>query len=106
MRAQRLEKLLEMHAENPAESFVLYALGMEYLGVNQLDEAALFFERCIVADPQNISTYYQLGLLNYRIGQEAKALVYLERGISLIDPTKEKKTYLEFKSLMEEISFE
>ncbi len=105
MREQRLEKLFAMHAENPADSFVLYAIGMEYLGVNQPDEAIRYFEMCLKEDPKNISTFYQLGLLYNSLGQEEKALGFLEQGISLLDSVKDRKTFLEFKSLMEEISF-
>ncbi|MCG9879278.1 MAG: hypothetical protein MH472_01635 [Bacteroidia bacterium] len=105
MNNTRLQKLLEMHQENPHDTFVLYALGMEYKGLNQNDLSEVFFKKCIQQDPQYIAAYYQLALLCRDSNKETEALNYLTRGLELLKNSKDLKTRNEFQSLKDEIEF-
>jgi len=105
MNNTRLQKLLEMKAENPTDTFVVYAIGMEYLGLNQYAVAEQYFKDCLQLDSSYISAYYQLGLLFQRSENDAQALAYLHKGLALAKLGSNQKTFNEFKSLIEEIEF-
>lgn len=105
MRAQRLIKLMEMYAENSRDTFVLFALGMEHLGVNNLDQAELFFTKCLEVDEGYIPALYQMAILLNNRGLEEESLRLLDRGLLLLKGGNDQKTLNEFRSLKEEISF-
>lgn len=105
MRAQRLIKLIEMNAENPADTFVIFALGMEYLGQGDKEKAQGYFEQCLVQDESHMASLYQLAILLNNKGMEQEALTLLDRGLLLLKGGKDLKTLNEFRSLREEISF-
>ena len=58
-------------------------LGSLYLGDNDLNLAALHFERCSTLDPANHNVYYHLGLVRARQGNLADAIIALEQSRSL-----------------------
>ena len=105
MNNTRLQKLLEMKAENPTDTFVVYAIGMEYLGLNQYAVAEQYFRDCLQLDSNYISAYYQLGLLLQRAEKDAEALVFLKKGLQLLSVGSNQKTINEFRSLIEDIEF-
>ena len=43
MSNQRLQKLIAMHQEQPDDTFLVYAIGMEHLGAGELHAAKDFF---------------------------------------------------------------
>ncbi len=94
-----------MYAENSRDTFVLFALGMEYLGVNNLDQAELFFNKCLEENIGYIPAMYQLAILLNNRGLEGEALNLLDRGLLLLKGGNDQKTLNEFSSLREEISF-
>lgn len=105
MRVQRIEKLMQMLAENKEDSFALYALGMEYEGMNQPDEAIKYFNKVLHLEPTNISVYYRLGIILQQKGMDDEALSMLKTGLVLLKDCKDQKTKNEFHSLIEEIEF-
>jgi tetratricopeptide (TPR) repeat protein len=105
MNNTRLQKLLEMNSENPQDTFVVYAIGMEYLGLNQFADAEQCFKDCLELDSNYISAYYQLGLLFQRSENDVQALLYLRKGLDLAKLVSNQKTLNEFKSLIEEIEY-
>ncbi len=105
MNNTRLQKLLEMNSENPQDTFVVYAIGMEYLGLNQFAVAEQYFKDCLQLDNNYISAYYQLGLLFQRSENDAQALAYLREGLALAKLGSNQKTLNEFNSLIEEIEY-
>ncbi len=94
-----------MNAENPMDTFVLFALGMEHLGLNNLDQAELFFNKCLEEDDGYIPALYQMAILFNNKGLEEDALVFLDRGLLLLKGGKDQKTLNEFRNLRDEISF-
>ena len=105
MHTPRLEKLLQFLSENEGDTFILYALAMEYLGLNQKELAEKYFLDCLQMDSGYIPAYYQLGLLYQGQNNDEKALVTLQTGLQLLSGSKDQKTINEFRSLIEEISF-
>lgn len=105
MREQRLEKLLEMLAQNEVDTFVNYALAMEYLGLNQKEKAEDFFRNCIDLDEKYTPAYYQLALLASEKGEETLAIGYLEKGLTFLLGPSNQKNRNEFQSLLDELRY-
>lgn len=105
MREQRIEKLRAMLEENPADIFALYAMAMEYYGLNQLEESEKYFLKVLAIDQEKVAVYYQLGKLNWQKGEEKTALNYLNTGLNLLSNSQDQKTKNEFRSLIDEIEF-
>lgn len=57
----RLEKLRALLAKNPADAFVLYAIGIELKKIPDFPGAIEHFEKTISADANYCYAYYQLG---------------------------------------------
>ncbi|OYU94907.1 MAG: hypothetical protein CFE21_14610 [Bacteroidetes bacterium B1(2017)] len=105
MREQRLEKLLEMLTQNEGDTFVNYALAMEYLGLNQKEKAEDYFRKCIDLDEKYTSAYYQLALLASEKGEDTLAISYLEKGLLFLNGPSNQKTKNEFQALLDELSY-
>jgi tetratricopeptide (TPR) repeat protein len=66
---------------SPADA--AYRQGRLYLGGGRLLEAQKYFEAAIAADPRHAESHYQLGILYYRNGAQARARIALETYLKL-----------------------
>ena len=62
----RIEQLKKFLEQNPKDSFVLYALAIEHVNLNDDETALQFFKQIVRDDPEYGGTYYHLGKLYQR----------------------------------------
>lgn len=105
MNNTRLQKLLEMKEENPLDTFVIYALAMEYNGLNQSDLALKYLQDCLAVDATYVPAYYQLALVYQALQNEQEAKICLQKGLSLLQQSPDVKTKNEFRSLLDELEY-
>ena len=105
MSNQRLEKLLEMLEKQPDDLFLQYAMGMEYLGLNDMLRAENAMRNVIRADEHYVAAYYQLGKILIGKQAEQEAVSVLEMGLKEAKLKGDNKTTNEFRSLLDEILF-
>lgn len=98
-RIQYLEQLLQ---NDPNDSFLNYALALEYVKLNNISEAIALLEALRADDPGYTPTYYQLGVIYLEQNQPEKAKPVIEEGMKLTK-TNDAKTYNELRSLLDEI---
>ncbi len=94
-----LQKALE---QNPQDTFVQFALGMEYLHLEQYDEALRYFESVVTHDPDYTGVYYHLGKLYALLGRPTQAQAILCEGMrrtEYVDP----QTHRELKQALDEL---
>lgn len=106
----RLEKLLEMLAAQPDDTFLQYALGMEYAGMGNSTEAENYWRKVLELDANHIAVHYQLAqlLINNSVAEPVEvteATQLLEKGFALAKQKGDNKTMNEFKSLLDELIF-
>lgn len=77
----RIAQLKAFLAEDPGDSFVRFALATEYAKLGDAEEALRYFEGLIADDPDYVGTYYHLGKLYERTGQEERARQVYRLGI-------------------------
>lgn len=58
---ERLQQILDFLKESPQDPFLHYALTMEYVKLEQEEEALHGFEKLISDFPDYIGTYYHFG---------------------------------------------
>jgi Flp pilus assembly protein TadD len=66
---------------SPADA--AYVEGRRYLSAGRLLEAQKHFEAAIAADPRHAESHYQLGMLLYRLGNQARTRIALETYLKL-----------------------
>ncbi len=105
MNKDRLQKLLQMWAENEADTFAAYGIAMEYSGMGDSEEAIKWFKQVLRIDPNHIASHYQLGRLFFELGKADDAVAVLEQGLTLLSNSLDTKNRNEFRSLLDEILF-
>lgn len=98
-RIQYLEQLLQ---NDPHDSFLNYALALEYNNMGNVDDAVELLESIRFDDPGYTPTYYQLGAIYLEQGENEKARDVIEAGMALTK-SKDEKTHGELRSLLDEL---
>jgi len=78
---EKLPKLLAMLQTRPNDSFLLYAVAMEYKKRGEQAAAIDWFSRAIDVDPNYCYAYYQRGQVQEQSGEMALARQSYEAGI-------------------------
>lgn len=101
----RLQKLAEILEKQPHDTFLLYAMGMEYLGMGDVNVAEKYFNQVLEVDSNHIATHYQLGILFTQQNRENEAQLILEKGFELAKQKSDLKTQNEFRSALDELLY-
>lgn len=101
MQTKRLDKLLLMLEIQPNDSFLIYAIALEYLAEGQEEKAKSSFETLLKEHPDYLPVYYQAGIFYADRGEEDKALELFKKGMELAKAKNDIKTYNELKEMLE-----
>jgi tetratricopeptide (TPR) repeat protein len=93
----RIEQLQEFLNEDSNDSFLRYALALEYVRVDKNDTARDCFLKLIKDDENYIATYYQLGKLYESLNDSEKAREIYKKGIKIAQKSENKKSLLELQ---------
>ncbi|TAE89544.1 MAG: hypothetical protein EAY81_02145 [Bacteroidetes bacterium] len=103
---ERLQKLLEMLEKQPNDTFLLYAIAMEHLSVNDKNQAEELFKRVLHIERDNVPTHYQLGMILQETNRIKEAVEMFEEGMKLAKFKGDLKTVNEFRTALDELIFE
>lgn len=98
--SNRLEQLKKMLETEPDDSFLNYALALEYAGANDIPKAIELMESIIARDKQYLGAYYQLGKYYELLKQAEKAIHTYKSGISIAIQQKNRKAQLELNEAL------
>jgi Tfp pilus assembly protein PilF len=93
----RIEQLQEFLKEDINDSFLKYALALEYVNIKDAATARDCFLKLIKEDENYIASYYQLGKLYESLNEVDKALGIYKNGIEIAQKQENKKTLLELE---------
>lgn len=102
---QRKEQIQKWLEEKPEDSFLLYALATEYIAEGNDKEAESIFKNLIKNDPEYYATYYHLGQLQERNGEDDLAIETYKKGMEICDKIGNKHAFGELRSVLEELEF-
>ena len=78
----RIEKLLQFLAEDPSDSFTLYALATEYKKEDK-QKALEYFEILLKEHENYVGTYYHAAALYNELGKEKEAKITYQKGMKV-----------------------
>ena len=93
----RIEQLQELLKDDINDSFLKYALALEYVKVKENDTARDYFLKLIKEDKDYVATYYQLGKLYESLNEVEKATEIYKNGIEIAQQIDNKKSLLELQ---------
>ena len=91
MNKSRKDTLIEMLEKEPHDLFLNYALAVEFVGENKLEEAEKQFLKTVKLDSEYLPCYYQLGQVAEKIKTEKEALEYYKLGLALAQKQNNQK---------------
>jgi len=103
---QRIEKLKEIIAKDPSDSFSQYALALEYSGINEPLTAIEILEALIQRDNVYLPAYHQLAQLLGKMNKTQEAKKFYRKGMDLAASQNDEKTAKELREELEELEDE
>lgn len=101
--SDRIKQLEQYITEDPEDPFNYYALGLEYLNVNERKALDIF--RLLQKDHKDyVPTYYQLAKLYERLGQKENAIHAFNEGIVIAKNQNDLKTLRELRAGLQELN--
>ncbi|MBA3971355.1 MAG: tetratricopeptide repeat protein [Bacteroidetes bacterium] len=91
MTSPRIDQLLEMLKSEPHDSFLNYALALEYAKANDTPKAIEIITTLLHRDETYLGAYYQLGKYYEQINQIEKAISTYTKGASIAKQQKNNK---------------
>jgi tetratricopeptide (TPR) repeat protein len=101
----RILQLTEFLQQSPSDNFLIHALALEYAKVEDFEQAKFYFEKNIALDNKYVATYYHLGKLYEKNGQEQEAINIYHAGMQVAQEVGDKHAYSELRSVYEELTF-
>ena len=102
-RKKRIEQLEGFLNNSPDDAFLNYALAMEFIGDADDLKARDILEKLIKSNPGYTATYYHLGKLLERAGEDEVAIKVYERGIKITRQNGEQHALSELQSALNEM---
>jgi tetratricopeptide (TPR) repeat protein len=103
MSQSRLEALKRFLEQDPNDSFTRYAVALEYVALNQFEDAISILEKLQQKDPKYLATYQQLGHLYAKNGLKEQARRIYKLGVEVADKAGERHTASKLQEALEQL---
>lgn len=101
----RIAQIKQFLVATPNDSFLKHALALEYIKLNDDVTARQLFEELLAHEPGYIGSYYHLGKLLERAGDNAGAVGIYEKGMAMAKAGNERHAYNELQSAYEDLLY-
>lgn len=101
----RIEKLQAFLKGSPKDCFLNHALALEYVKIGNEQEARKHFELNLANDVAYVATYYHLGKLLERVGEQQAAIAIYEKGMEQAKAAKDMHSYNELQGAYEDLVY-
>jgi len=101
----KIKKLEEYLGRQPEDTFLMHALALEYVKINDLQVAKEWFERVLMIDPGYTGTYYHLAKLLEALGAKEDAIGIYERGMEASAAAGDQHAYRELQAAYEDLKY-
>ena len=89
----------------PNDNFLRHALALEYLKINNNEEAKKLFVAVLKDSPDYIGSYYHLGKLLEKNGETNEAINCYERGMTEAKKVNDNHAYNELQAAYEDLVY-
>ncbi len=100
MSNSRLENIQEMLKSEPEDSFLNYALALEYAKAGDIKKAISLIEQLHARDENYLGAYYQLGQFYEQNEQRDSAVTAYKKGIAIAELKKDRKSISELNEAL------
>ena len=101
--SERVEQLLLFLKEDPSDSFLHYALALEYQKLGEISKAIKTIEDLLTHNTSYLGAYYQLGKLYEENSNMEKAVLIYEKGKIIAKEQNNRKTLNELNEALENL---
>ncbi|MEZ2446290.1 hypothetical protein AB6805_31490 [Chitinophaga sp. RCC_12] len=101
----RIAQIKQFLVATPNDSFLKHALALEYIKLNDDVTARQLFEELLAHEPGYVGSYYHLGKLLERAGDNAAAISTYEKGMAMAKAGNERHAYNELQSAYEDLVY-
>lgn len=102
---ERIEKLKGFLKNTPNDCFLNHAIALEYVKAGDEASARMHFELNLANDPGYVATYYHLGKLLERVGEQQNAILVYEKGMEQAKAVKDMHSYNELQGVYEDLAY-
>lgn len=99
----RIPQLEQMLAQSPKDCFLLHALALEHIKINEIEKGISLFKKVIDINENYIGSYYHLAKSFEKIGDEQNAIFYYKKGIQIAMILKDDHAKNELQMALDEI---
>jgi predicted Zn-dependent protease len=99
----RIAKLKEYLEMTPNDPFLQHALALEYIKLGDDTTAKNYFDALLLADPGYVGSYYHLGKLYERAGDNPGAIQVYGKGMAVAKAAKDGHAYNELQAAQEDL---
>jgi tetratricopeptide (TPR) repeat protein len=96
----RIEQLKKMLETEPFDSFLNYALALEYEKSNKIHHAIELLETLLLRDQNYLGAYYQLGKYYELVQKRESSIDIYKKGIAIALEQKNRKTLSELREAL------
>ena len=101
----RIQRIKEMLTANPGDSFLQHALALEYIKINEDEQAKELFENLLRENEDYVGSYYHLGKLLERKECIEDAKEVYEKGMQKAKEAGDMHTYNELQTAYEDLVY-
>lgn len=102
----RLSILLQLEKQKPNDDFLLFAIGLEYISVENWCKAKDYLERLREKHPDYTATYLHLGKLYEQLNENEKAKDCYENGLIITKEKNEQKNWRELNEALTNLLYD
>ena len=99
----RVAALHEILKDNPNDAFARYALGLEYSGAGETENALAEFAKLLAAHPDYTNGYFMSAQALARAERTDDARVMLQQGIESARRTNNRHALSEMEAMLDEL---
>lgn len=103
--SDRIERIRTFLEQSPDDCFLNHALALEYVKAGDEQEALKLFEKNLAFDPGYIATYYHLGKLLEKLGEQERAISIYEKGMEQARAAGDGHSYNELQAAHEDLAY-
>ena len=99
----RIAALKELLSANPQDAFARYALGLEYSGAGQIEEALAEFKQLLESHPDYTNGYFMAAQALAKAERPSEARDMLLHGIESARRTRNQHALSEMEAMLEDL---
>jgi len=102
---ERIDKLKAFLQATPKDNFLRHALALEYIKIEENQQARVLFEEILTESPDYIGSYYHLAKLLEKLEQTDLAIKWYEQGMEAAKKAKDNHAYNELQAAYEDLVY-